>query len=151
MPTPRGCGRVSLGSPSIHRLYPQNECVRHGVAPLSLQVASRARCRGFNGDDGIRLAWNMGSSVLDSRRNRRRSHQRCALDPSAFAVYAGRGNQCCSLTCHPTRRCVGARHPLMEMNMPDGQSFVANDYELRRHDGRLQIITGPNSEPQDWC
>lgn len=29
--------------------------------------------------------------------------------------------------------------------MADGHAFVANDYELRRDAGRLQIITGPNS------
>jgi hypothetical protein len=57
------------------------------------------------------------------------------------------------------RRCfsvyaAAGRHPLMELNMPEGQPFIPNDYELRRERGRLQLITGPNSawqEPQKLC
>ena len=34
----------------------------------------------------------------------------------------------------------------MECNMEDGKTFIANDYVMRRSAGRLQIVTGPNSE-----
>jgi hypothetical protein len=34
----------------------------------------------------------------------------------------------------------GGRHPVMELG--DGVSFIANDYEMRRGDGSFQIITG---------
>mmetsp|Transcript_24421 Transcript_24421/g.33423 ORF Transcript_24421/g.33423 Transcript_24421/m.33423 type:complete len:277 (-) Transcript_24421:173-1003(-) len=36
----------------------------------------------------------------------------------------------------------GARHPCVEMQ--DGVNFMANDYLMRRDQGRFQIITGPN-------
>jgi len=37
----------------------------------------------------------------------------------------------------------GARHPVMEANMPAGR-FVENDIELREDEARLLVLTGPN-------
>jgi len=38
----------------------------------------------------------------------------------------------------------GGRHPVIERNLPAGESYISNDLELNKTDQQLIILTGPN-------
>jgi len=38
----------------------------------------------------------------------------------------------------------GARHPVIERNLPIGESYIANDIELDKNEQQIIILTGPN-------
>ncbi|MGQ0738512.1 MAG: DNA mismatch repair protein MutS [Bacteroidota bacterium] len=38
----------------------------------------------------------------------------------------------------------GGRHPVIERNLPPGESYISNDLELNKTDQQLIILTGPN-------
>ena len=38
----------------------------------------------------------------------------------------------------------GGRHPVIERNLPQGESYISNDLELNKTDQQIIILTGPN-------
>ena len=38
----------------------------------------------------------------------------------------------------------GGRHPVIEKNLPAGETYIANDIELNKNDQQIIILTGPN-------
>jgi DNA mismatch repair protein MutS len=64
---------------------------------------------------------------------------------SSFAKTALKNNYCCpEMTTGTALEIQGARHPVIEQQLPPGTPYIANDLNLDREDQQIMMITGPN-------
>ena len=64
---------------------------------------------------------------------------------SCFAKTALKNNYCCpKLTEGTDLELKGARHPVIEQNLPLGTPYIPNDLSLDRKSKQIMMITGPN-------
>jgi len=62
-----------------------------------------------------------------------------------FAKLAQKSNYCCpKMTSGTTLELQGARHPVIEKQLPLGTPYIANDLFLDRDKQQIMMITGPN-------
>ena len=62
-----------------------------------------------------------------------------------FAKLAQKSNYCCpKMTSGTTLELQGARHPVIEKQLPLGTPYIANDLFLDRGKQQIMMITGPN-------
>jgi len=62
-----------------------------------------------------------------------------------FAKLAQKSNYCCpKMTSGTTLELQGARHPVIEKQLPLGTPYIANDLLLDRDKQQIMMITGPN-------
>ena len=62
-----------------------------------------------------------------------------------FAKMAQKNNYCCPTMTSTTRLDIqGARHPVIEKQLPLGVPYIANDLQLDREKQQIMMITGPN-------
>jgi DNA mismatch repair protein MutS len=63
----------------------------------------------------------------------------------SFAKMAQKNNYCCpTMTSDTTVEIQGARHPVIEKQLPLGTPYIANDLHLDREKQQIMMITGPN-------
>src|SRR6056300_1314011 len=63
----------------------------------------------------------------------------------SFAKIAQKNNYCCpTMTSDTTVEIQGARHPVIEKQLPLGTPYIANDLHLDREKQQIMMITGPN-------
>lgn len=64
---------------------------------------------------------------------------------SGFAKMAKKNNYCCPvMTTATSLEIQGARHPVIEHQLPLGTPYIANDLYLDREKQQIMMITGPN-------
>ncbi len=64
---------------------------------------------------------------------------------SGFAKMAQKNNYCCPvMTTDTSLEIQGARHPVIERQLPLGTPYIANDLYLDREKQQIMMITGPN-------
>ena len=64
---------------------------------------------------------------------------------SGFAKMAQKNNYCCPImTVETSLEIQGARHPVIESQLPLGTPYIANDLYLDREKQQIMMITGPN-------
>ena len=64
---------------------------------------------------------------------------------SGFAKMAQKNNYCCpKMTLDTALDIQGARHPVIEKQLPLGTPYIANDLQLDREQQQIIMITGPN-------
>ena len=64
---------------------------------------------------------------------------------SNFAKIAIKSNYCCpKMTSDNSLIIQGARHPVIEKQLPLGTPYIANDLQLNREKQQIMMITGPN-------
>ena len=63
----------------------------------------------------------------------------------SFAKMAQKNNYCCpTMTSDTTVEIQGARHPVIEKQLPLGTPYISNDLYLDREKQQIMMITGPN-------